>query len=93
MQVGDDGNELVGLTPHGQRVMRISNHYFQGRSRIGWPGYDRQRWQWEPTLTVHDPSPPMILEDAAAPPATEIPLRTMMGFGMSLLLGVLLLGL
>ena len=28
-----------------------------------------------------------------APPAAETPLRTLMGFGMSLLLGVVLLGL
>lgn len=63
--------------------MRISNHYHYGRSRIGWPGYDRQRWQWQPTLTVHDPSPPMILEDAAEePPAGDTPLRTLVGFGV-----------
>ena len=53
-----------------------------GRSRIGWTGYDRQRWQWQPTLTVHDPAPPLILEDAPVPPSTDVPLRTMMGLGV-----------
>lgn len=47
--------------------MRISNHYFAGRSRVGWPGYDRQRWQWQPTLDTHDPNPPLTLETGGAP--------------------------
>jgi len=25
----------------------------------------RQSWQWQPTLTVHDPNPPITLENPA----------------------------
>ena len=27
-------------------------------------------WQWQTSLTAHDPFPPITLEDAPAPPAT-----------------------
>lgn len=27
--------------------------------------FGRTAWQWQPTLTVHDPNPPITLEDAA----------------------------
>lgn len=45
---------------------RVHNGALRGASRIGWPGYDRERWQWQPVLDAHDPSPPITLEDAAA---------------------------
>lgn len=66
--------------------MFIANYLFQGRSRIGWPGYDRQAWQWEPitygTGAAHDPSPPIIIEDAPAAPVANLLLRMVMGVGV-----------
>lgn len=46
---------------------RIHNATNKGRSRAAWSGYDLERWQWQPSLTAHDPNPPITLEDAAAP--------------------------
>ena len=45
--------------------VRINLHWLQGRQRAGWPGYGRSRWQWQPTLTTHDPNPPLTLETAS----------------------------
>lgn len=45
--------------------MKISNHIGKGTQRIGWPGYARERWQWQPDLDAHDPNPPITLEDPA----------------------------
>ena len=62
--------------------MRLGLYGLQGKQRSGWPGYGRTQWQWQPTLTAHDPSPPMILEDAAVePPAGDMSTRTMTGVG------------
>jgi len=33
-------------------------------------------WQWQPTLTFHDPNPPITLEDA--PAAVAIPFAPLM---------------
>lgn len=45
--------------------------------------FGRTAWQWQPTLTVHDPSPPITLEDAAVAGGVFIPLIGR-GPGMSL---------
>lgn len=45
--------------------MKISNHIGKGWQSIGWPGYARERWQWQPDLDAHDPNPPITIEDAA----------------------------
>ena len=45
-------------------------------------GFNYTAWQWQPTRTDHDPNPPVTLEDAAgAPPASTVPLRSLMGVG------------
>lgn len=31
----------------------------------------RARWQWQPTLTTHDPNPPITLETAPPPEPTD----------------------
>jgi hypothetical protein len=38
-------------------------------SGFGWvlTGSRRTAWQWQPTLTAHDPNPPITLEDGAPP--------------------------
>lgn len=36
-----------------------------------WPGASRTAWQWQTSLTAHDPNPPITLEDGAAPPADD----------------------
>lgn len=33
----------------------------------------RTRWQWQPTITAHDPTPPITLEDVPAPPGDGQP--------------------
>lgn len=41
---------------------------FRGQYGIGNRGLGfrlRSSWQWQPTLTAHDPNPPIILEDPA----------------------------
>jgi len=37
--------------------------------------------QWQPTLTAHDPNPPITLEDAIVPPIGGALLRMVMGMG------------
>jgi hypothetical protein len=35
--------------------------------------FQRSQLQWQPTLTSHDPNPPITLEDAAAVPSEFVP--------------------
>jgi hypothetical protein len=39
---------------------------------------DWESWQWQPTLTLHDPNPPITLED----PLPSVGLKTLMLMGM-----------
>ena len=57
---------------------------YQRRSVSGGRLYHGAELQWQPTLTVHDPNPPIVLETPAAPPEppSGVPLRTMMGMGL-----------
>jgi hypothetical protein len=44
--------------------VKISRHDRWSRGRDGWPGYQRQAWQWQ-TLLAQDPTePPFEIEDA-----------------------------
>ena len=46
------------------------------RSRIGVAFGGRTAWQWQPTLTVHDPAPPLVLESPSGFPTQYAGLRT-----------------
>jgi hypothetical protein len=39
----------------------------------------RALWQWQPTLTAHDPSPPITLEDVPAPSEGQPAVKRMGG--------------
>lgn len=47
--------------------MVITQYFRFTHGLFGERGDSRESWQWQPTLTAHDPSPPITLEDAAAP--------------------------
>lgn len=58
--------------------MFVSTGIFKNGSE--WGGFvwvDRQRWQWQPSTTSHDPSPPITLEDAAVAAPSAISRRTL----------------
>lgn len=47
--------------------MRLNTQLYGVRNRLAGYGMDfAQAWQWQPTLTGHDPAPPITLEDGVA---------------------------
>lgn len=56
------------------------------------PHYDVRGW-FDSTLTVSGWLDQELVDDGGAPPAAVTPLRMVMGMGLSLLLGMVLLGL
>lgn len=46
--------------------MFVTKYYRFTSGLFGERGDSRQSWQWQPTLSAHDPNPPITLEDAVA---------------------------
>ncbi len=44
--------------------MFVSTGIYKHGSHYSYTWQERQSWQWQPTLDVHDPTPPITLEDA-----------------------------
>lgn len=60
--------------------MFVSNFILKSGGRFG-SGDSKTKWQWQPTLTIHDPNPPIALEDAAVVLSGNV-LRMLTGVGV-----------